>query len=95
MRDRGSCVAQWHRERHDGARHFTGMTEEALRVRLSTLPGVNVVRLWTTHDARPDRVDEQWLNSLSSVTQQLRRATRALCDADQPARRPLTSSTPA
>ena len=55
-------------ERHDGARHFTDMTEEALRVRLRVLPGVNVVRLWTTHDARPDRADEQWLNALSSVT---------------------------
>ena len=52
-------------EREEGARTFTDQTEAELRDRLARIGGIEVVRVWGTHDVRPGRENERWVNCLS------------------------------
>jgi SAM-dependent methyltransferase len=46
-------------------RWFTDTSPQALRSMLSGVPGLEVVRIWQTDDARPDRVGTRWVNALA------------------------------
>ncbi len=50
-------------EREKDGRRFTDMNEARLTELLATVPGFELVTLWTTEDERPDR-DEVWLNGI-------------------------------
>lgn len=61
VRPGGVCYLsfkQGHGERTEGTRTFTDQSEAELRGRLAQL-GVQVVRMWGTHDIRPGREHEQ------------------------------------
>ena len=68
LRPGGVCYVSFkegHGERAEGARTFTDQTEAELRGRLARIGGVEVVRAWGTHDVRPGREHERWVNCLS------------------------------
>ena len=48
-------------DREKGGRHFTDMTETCLGELIAHVDNVEMISLWTTDDARPDR-DDKWLN---------------------------------
>ena len=51
-------------EREKNGRVFSDFTEDSLRSLLDEAGGFQVIDLWTTSDARPDRSDERWINVL-------------------------------
>lgn len=54
---------------HEGEREgrwFTDTTPDALRSVLDGVPGLKVLTIWETADARPDRVGTRWVNALST-----------------------------
>ena len=51
-------------ERDHNGRVFSDFTEDSLRALLDEAGGFQVIDLWTTSDARPDRADERWVNVL-------------------------------
>ena len=51
-------------ERDKNGRVFSDFTEESLRAMLAEAGGFRVEKLWLTHDARPDRAEEHWVNVL-------------------------------
>ena len=51
-------------ERDSGGRVFSDYTEDSLRELINEACGLRELTLWTTHDARPDRADERWVNIL-------------------------------
>ena len=54
-------------ERDHNGRVFSDFTEDSLRALLDEAGGFQVIDLWTTSDARPDRTDECWVNVLCRV----------------------------
>ena len=54
-------------EREKNGRVFSDFTEASLRGLLDETGGFQVIDLWTTSDARPDRTDERWVNALCRV----------------------------
>jgi SAM-dependent methyltransferase len=48
----------------EDGRHFTDMTEDRLRDRVSSGSRLRMVEVWETPDGRPGRGDELWLNAL-------------------------------
>ena len=68
LRPGGVCYLSFKQgqgERGEGDRTFTDQTEAELRGRLARIGGVEVVRMWGTHDVRPGREQERWVNCLS------------------------------
>ena len=51
-------------EREKNGRFFSDFTEDSLRALLDETGGFRICRLWLTHDVRPDRADERWVNVL-------------------------------
>ncbi len=51
-------------ERMRDGRYYTDFTEETFLEFLSHTGGFSVRRLWISHDARPDRNSQRWLNAL-------------------------------
>ncbi len=51
-------------ERDRNGRIFSDFTEASLRSLLDEAGSFQVIDLWTTSDARPDRSDERWVNVL-------------------------------
>ena len=51
-------------ERDKNGRVFSDFTEDSVRTLLEEAGGFRVVKLWLTHDARPGRTDESWVNIL-------------------------------
>ena len=51
-------------ERDRNGRVFSDFTEDSLRALLDEAGGFQVIDLWITSDARPDRSDERWVNVL-------------------------------
>jgi 2-polyprenyl-3-methyl-5-hydroxy-6-metoxy-1,4-benzoquinol methylase len=51
-------------DREKDGRHFTDLTEEALRTELKAMQDLEVVEVWVSQDVRPNRASEFWLNSL-------------------------------
>ena len=51
-------------ERDKNGRVFSDFTEDSLRTLLDEADGFKDITLWTTHDARPGRTDERWINVL-------------------------------
>ena len=51
-------------ERDKNGRVFSDFTEDSVRTLLEETGGFRVVKLWLTHDARPGRTDESWVNIL-------------------------------
>lgn len=49
--------------REKEGRWFTDMNEGSLQALVAGLAGIEIVSIWTTQDARPER-DERWLNAL-------------------------------
>ena len=47
---------------HD--RHFMNFTESGLRAELGSVPGLEIVESWTSHDVRPERAGDLWTNAL-------------------------------
>lgn len=45
-------------------RWFTDTTPGTLRSMVGSVPNLNVLRIWETDDARPDRVGTRWVNAL-------------------------------
>lgn len=43
-------------------RYFTDFTEQTFEIFLHRLEGLKLETCWITHDARPDRKEEKWLN---------------------------------
>jgi SAM-dependent methyltransferase len=48
-----------------GGRRFTNYTPTTLERGLVGQPALDVVRIWTTHDVRPGRSNETWVNALA------------------------------
>ncbi|MBA4189791.1 MAG: SAM-dependent methyltransferase [Planctomycetaceae bacterium] len=48
-----------------GGRYFTDFTAEGLREELSSCPLLEVLRIWESADARPERSAEKWVNALA------------------------------
>jgi hypothetical protein len=55
-------------ERIQDGRHFTDFTESDLKEVLAHHSELEVVHIWTSEDARPNRAD-QWINSLARKRQ--------------------------
>ena len=51
-------------ERTKDGRRFTDMTEESLRKVLDLTAGLTQFQVWLSHDRRPDKASEMWLNAL-------------------------------
>ncbi len=51
-------------ERIKDGRAFSDFTEESLRSVLAETEGLREIKLWTTHDVRPGRNEERWVNIL-------------------------------
>lgn len=51
-------------ERDKNGRVFSDFTEDSVRTLLEEAGGFRLVKLWLTHDARPGRTDESWVNIL-------------------------------
>ena len=49
-------------EREKGGRLFSDFTEETLRALTEEVGGFRITDMWLTHDARPERQDESWVN---------------------------------
>ena len=49
-------------EREKNGRLFSDFTEESLRALTEAAGGFRITDMWLTHDARPDRQDESWVN---------------------------------
>ena len=45
-------------------RYFIDMTEKTFTLFMKKYPDFEIIDLWRTGDARPDREDEQWLNAI-------------------------------
>ena len=54
-------------ERNSSGRFFSDFTEDSLRALLEKTGGFQTIDLWITSDARPDRMDERWINMLCRV----------------------------
>ena len=66
LRPNGVCYLSFKEgdgERVQDGRLFTDFTESGLKAVLAHCSELEVVRIWTTQDARPDRAD-QWVNAL-------------------------------
>lgn len=66
LRPNGVCYLSFKEgdgERVQDGRLFTDFTESGLKAVLAHHSELEVVRIWTTEDARPDRAD-QWVNAL-------------------------------
>jgi 2-polyprenyl-3-methyl-5-hydroxy-6-metoxy-1,4-benzoquinol methylase len=50
-------------EERDG-RHFSNYTEDSFTLLIDKCTSLQVVEMWTTKDARPERQEELWLNVL-------------------------------
>ena len=48
-----------------GGRYFTCFTEESLSSFWSQAASMRIVDLWITHDVRPGREEEQWINVIA------------------------------
>ena len=46
-------------------RYFTDFTEESLRDFWKEVPALELLETWITHDVRPGREDERWINLLA------------------------------
>jgi len=53
-----------HGEREENGREFLDMTEDQLNAHLREFREISNVEFWVTPDARPERLDELWLNAL-------------------------------
>ncbi len=51
-------------ERDKNGRVFSDFTEDSFRALLDQAGGFQIIDLWATSDARPDRADERWVNVL-------------------------------
>lgn len=51
-------------ERNKGGRYFNDLNEQLLKEHLKAAPSLKLLKVWTTKDQRPERVDESWLNFL-------------------------------
>ena len=51
-------------ERVSKGRLFTDMNQDGLGVVLELLPELRMKEVWTTHDQRPDRENEEWFNAV-------------------------------
>ena len=51
-------------ERDKNGRVFSDFTEDSVHTLLEEAGGFRLVKLWLTHDARPGRTDESWVNIL-------------------------------
>lgn len=51
-------------ERQQDGRHFTDMTEETFATLLDECPSLRQVDIWRTHDQRPNKFQDIWLNAL-------------------------------
>ncbi|QUC67646.1 class I SAM-dependent methyltransferase [Aristaeella hokkaidonensis] len=49
-------------EREKNGRLFSDFTEESLRALTDEVGGFRITDMWLTHDARPERQDESWVN---------------------------------
>ena len=49
-------------ERNKNGREFSDFTEDSLRALLDEAGGFRIKSIWHTHDARPERADELWVN---------------------------------
>ena len=49
-------------EGYRNERYFTDFTEESFQALIGDITGIEIVEEWLSGDARPGRVDEQWLN---------------------------------
>ena len=49
-------------EREKNGRLFSDFTEESLRALTEEVGGFRITDMWLTHDARPERQDESWVN---------------------------------
>ena len=49
-------------EREKNGRLFSDFTEESLRALTDEVSGFRITDMWLTHDARPERQDESWVN---------------------------------
>jgi 2-polyprenyl-3-methyl-5-hydroxy-6-metoxy-1,4-benzoquinol methylase len=66
LRPNGVCYLSFKEgqdDRMQDGRLFTDFTESGLKAVLAHCSELEVVRIWTTQDARPDRAD-QWVNAL-------------------------------
>jgi len=55
-------------ERVKDGRHFTDLNEKSLKVLISSLKEINIIRQWVTEDKRPER-NELWLNAILKKNQ--------------------------
>ena len=46
-------------------RYFTDFTEETLRAMMAEIPSLKIFEEWMTHDVRPGREEDQWINILA------------------------------
>lgn len=53
-------------ERVKDGRLFADMDEARIELLLNQLPELQLIELWQTHDVRPNRASEPWLNGLVS-----------------------------
>jgi len=68
LKDGGVLFASLKAGTHEGEREgrwFTDTTPDKLRFILSSVPGLKVVGIWETDDARPERVGTRWVNALA------------------------------
>ena len=49
-------------EREKNGRLFSDFTEDSLRALTEEVGGFRITDMWLTHDARPERQDESWVN---------------------------------
>lgn len=56
------------KERKKNGRLFSDYTEESMESLLEKVGGMQILDLWVTNDARPQRVREKWLNVICRKT---------------------------
>ena len=49
-------------ERIRNGRLFSDYTEDTLKALIAEVGGFEILQLWLTDDARPDRAEERWVN---------------------------------
>lgn len=57
------------REREEGGRFFNDYDEIKLHSLLTKHPSLSPLKIWQTHDARPERQSERWLNAILKKTE--------------------------
>lgn len=65
LKDGGTFYASFkygNTERRKNGRLFSDYTEDSLKSILVKVGGFDIIDLWLTGDARPDRANEQWVN---------------------------------